>query len=1600
MKKISKAYLQTFSIVLIFVVFASSHLTTLKLNQEANFSSNIDFNQENVVTDLSTSSSASDYDYKWNRTWGGIYDDYIDSDNAMAIDSSNNIYVVGRIDTTGTGNNNIVLIKCNSQGVEQWVKIWDGGASDTGHSIFIDNSNEIYVVGMTTSYADPDGDMVIIKYDSNGNQQWNFTWGGTELDNARVIVKDSSNNFYIAGETRSFGEVDGDAILVKFDSNWIEQWSVTWGGADRDYANAMEIDSLGYICVVGGSYSSDPSTGEADVMILKYDTSGTLIWARDWGTSWTQRGPAIAIDSNDNIYFVGHTFGNPSSSMMGHLVNYDTNGNYQWERIWGVSGVYGNTWAGVIIDSNDEIFIIGGTSTHGPYTGSQDVILFNYDTTGNQNWYKTWGMPGNDRAMCLNFDSQNNLFVAGWLDSLGAGGYDIFLMKYLNTLEPEISIITPENKTYTKPDSGYYPATYGFEDELGQTYGSDIRFIDEYQGYSQSWYCLIKSVEGNRSGHMDTMVVGDAQGGRYTWGVHNFDDPQSTGTIEFYLSSGGGGLFSALERQDLQFRSSDNTIAFRIIIQLHDDKIVYYDGSDWQEITTVIDEEWYHHSISFNCEAGIKGQFTWIITDSQRNEVGRVENIEFENDLSTVDEMYFGSRESDYGYGGTWWDAFGFSWDPNYNIGDNLNEGLLLSYENTTNLDWQGYSLDGQEYVTIYGNYTIPVPVNGAHTIQVFGTDSIGTSYESSIRHFTCGTTSVPKITIISPTPDQFFNNDAPDFEISIFSSSINATWYTIDDGVTNITFSGLTGTIDQTEWDKNGDGDINLRFYANNTLGNSSYSDVTIKKDTALPLITIDSPLGNELFGKPAPNFNITIIEPNIDLMWYTLDYGATNITHVLFNGTINQSEWNKMGNGTVDIRFYVLDKAGNAAYADITVRKDIIDPIVIINNPLGYEVFGFQPPQYDVSVIEPNIDSTWYSLGDGITNISFTGSTGTIDQVEWDKLSNGTVIITFYANDTTGNVAQASVTVCKDILAPIISVNSPQNDQVFGFNAPSYDLSIQEGNLDKIWYSFDGGVTNFPLYSLTGTIDQVEWDNIPEGFVTIRFYANDSLGHESFGDAIVVKDLTAPIITISSYLTNNIFGDFAPDYTISITEENLLSYWYTMDNGATNISISSFEGSLNEFEWDKHGNGTFIITFYAEDEAGNVGFASALIRKDIIAPIITIDSPNGFELFGTEPPEFDLSILEANLESTWYSLDGGFTTFSFTGLSGIINSAEWNKYSNGTVTITFSAMDSSWSQNYAEVSITVRKDILAPIIIVNSPEYDEVFGFNAPNYDLSIQEGNLDKFWYSFDGGVTTLPLYSLTGTLDQAEWDKIPEGLVIIQFYANDSLGHESFSDAVVVKDLTAPVITINSPLANQIYGDFAPDYSISITEENLLSYWYTMNSGATNFSISSFEGSLNEFEWDKHGNGTFIITFYAKDEVGNIGYASVLIRKDIIAPIITINSPVEFELFGTEPPEFDLLILEANLDAVWYSLDGGVTVYPFTGLSGIIDSTEWNIYSNGTVTITFSARDSSLSQNYAEVSITVCKDVQLEQLIRQNGIKGEAEILPLGSMQMIR
>jgi hypothetical protein len=106
--------------------------------------------------------------------------------------------------------------------------------------------------------------------------------------------------------------------------------------------------------------------------------------------------------------------------------------------------------------------------------------------------------------------------------------------------------------------------------------------------------------------------------------------------------------------------------------------------------------------------------------------------------------------------------------------------------------------------------------------------------------------------------------------------------------------------------------------------------------KDIIEPSISINSPNPNDLFGTTAPDFDVTINDSSgISTQWYMIDGELFNYMFIGSTGTINQTAWNGKGNGTVIIRFYANDTAGNIAWQEVIVRKDIILPFVDITNP-----------------------------------------------------------------------------------------------------------------------------------------------------------------------------------------------------------------------------------------------------------------------------------------------------------------------------------------------------------------------------------------------------------------------------------------------------------------------------------------------------------------------------------------------------------------------------------------------------------------------------------------------------------------------------------------
>jgi len=202
---------------------------------------------------------------QWNRTWGGTMYEW---GKDIAVDSLDNVYLAGSTESFGAGYDDMVLVKYDGNGLQQWNCTWGGANSDYDNGVAVDSLDNVYLVGETYSFGAGESDMVLVKYDGNGTQKWNYTWGGDDYDDGWGVAVGSLDNVYVTGSTRSFGAGERDMVLVKYDENGTQQWYHTWGGGDYEESFGVAVDSLDNVYLAGSTDSF--GAGNFDMVLVKY----------------------------------------------------------------------------------------------------------------------------------------------------------------------------------------------------------------------------------------------------------------------------------------------------------------------------------------------------------------------------------------------------------------------------------------------------------------------------------------------------------------------------------------------------------------------------------------------------------------------------------------------------------------------------------------------------------------------------------------------------------------------------------------------------------------------------------------------------------------------------------------------------------------------------------------------------------------------------------------------------------------------------------------------------------------------------------------------------------------------------------------------------------------------------------------------------------------------------------------------------------------------------------------------------------------------------------------------------------------------------------
>ncbi len=584
---------------------------------------------------------------------------------------------------------------------------------------------------------------------------------------------------------------------------------------------------------------------------------------------------------------------------------------------------------------------------------------------------------------------------------------------------------------------------------------------------------------------------------------------------------------------------------------------------------------------------------------------------------------------------------FGDSSPPDCTIHGPLNQvyparsgiPLQLSFGEPTS--WVGYSKNGSANVTFSGNTTFSVPSDGFYTITIYANDSFGNM--GSVQGFFSVDSIAPVIQILHPTPSQGIDSHTFNLNVSVFDAHFDSVWYNLN-GSGNVTFSGNTSITAPA------DGWWVINVYANDTVGhNSGASSVLVLVDVIAPLIDIISPGNHSTFMISNVPFQVEVFDVNLNTTWYSLDGG----TRVLFptNTSIN------VGEGPHAIIFYANDYASNFnSTGTLFFTVDTVDPVLSIISPIMNGNYSAISVNLNVTVIEANFDSTWYSVN-GSANVTFSGNASIT------MPGNGHWQIRVWANDTFGRTsAVRSVTILVDTIGPVVTILSPANSSQFTVSLVPFSVEVTELHLAAIWYRIDGGTT--VAYPSNGSIA------FGDGSRAIEFFARDACNNVgSSGILTITIDTTAPALSILSPLPNGNYSSVNVNLSFSVVEMHPDSFWYNI-NGSANVIIGG--NAIITIP----GEGRWLINLYANDTFGWIGSSSVQFNIGLALPSISI-----LDDFNNTRIDMNLDV-QVNVTCTydyvtWFIINSQESLKTF--FSGNTTVVPFNLLNTGTNTIIF---------------------------------------------------------------------------------------------------------------------------------------------------------------------------------------------------------------------------------------------------------------------------------------------------------------------------------------
>ena len=376
-----------------------------------------------------------------------------DSSYDVSVDGLGNVYVSGYtngdLGGSSAGNMDEFLRKYTVSGSLVWTQQTGTSGSEYNRGVAADSSGNVFTVGITGTSTVAQTDIYLNKYDTSGDLVWSHQFGTSSNDYSEDVALDSMGNVYITGQTwGNFGGTNAgyyDAFLSKYDSSGELLWATQWGFNCNDRSKSVTVDNEGNVYIAGTTETGIEGPNEA--FLNKYNASGTLLWSRQMGSSGTEYGTGVSVDNLGNVYVSGITGGDFNGSVGSDsdafLCKYSDSGTFLWSRV--LENPERDQGLDVSADGFGNVYVTGESYSDSG-AAERDLFICRYNAAGALIWRKEFGTTDTECSYSVTTDNLGSIYYAGFtygdLASSNAGSYDAFVGKMYDLhAVPEPSVL-------------------------------------------------------------------------------------------------------------------------------------------------------------------------------------------------------------------------------------------------------------------------------------------------------------------------------------------------------------------------------------------------------------------------------------------------------------------------------------------------------------------------------------------------------------------------------------------------------------------------------------------------------------------------------------------------------------------------------------------------------------------------------------------------------------------------------------------------------------------------------------------------------------------------------------------------------------------------------------------------------------------------------------------------------------------------------------------------------------------------------------------------------------------------------------------------------